>query len=102
MSKSIKQSELDVWQSKLRKILIHHKLTIVGDGVIEGDMLAWANERPQSKQVDDIEPVAWMNPHGGFLSANYIKNFATGLEKEKYNIPLYLLSIQQCKNYKRH
>jgi hypothetical protein len=35
------------------------------------------------------EPVAWMSPHGGFLSANYINNFASGLDKEIHNIPLY-------------
>ena len=35
------------------------------------------------------EPVAWMNPHGGMLTANYIENFASGLDKEIHNIPLY-------------
>ena len=35
------------------------------------------------------EPVAWMNPHGGFLSASYIDEFASGLDKEIHNIPLY-------------
>ena len=35
------------------------------------------------------EPVAWMNPHGGMLTANYIDNFASGLDKEIHNIPLY-------------
>jgi hypothetical protein len=35
------------------------------------------------------EPVAWMNPHGGFLSASYIDKFASGLDKEIHNIPLY-------------
>ena len=35
------------------------------------------------------EPVAWMNPHGGMLTANYINNFASGLDKEIHNIPLY-------------
>jgi hypothetical protein len=36
------------------------------------------------------EPVAWMNPHGGFLSASYIDEFASGLDKEIHNIPLYI------------
>jgi hypothetical protein len=35
------------------------------------------------------EPVGWMNPHGGFLSASYIDNFASGLDKEIHNIPVY-------------
>jgi hypothetical protein len=35
------------------------------------------------------EPVAWMNPHGGFLSATYIEKFASGFDKETHNIPLY-------------
>ena len=35
------------------------------------------------------EPVAWMNPNGGMLTANYINNFASGLDKEIHNIPLY-------------
>jgi hypothetical protein len=37
----------------------------------------------------DQEPVAWMNPHGGFLSASYIDEFASGIDKEIHNIPLY-------------
>jgi hypothetical protein len=41
------------------------------------------------------EPVAWMSPHGGFLSANYINNFASGLDKEIHNIPLYTLPPAQ-------
>lgn len=35
------------------------------------------------------EPVAWMDPHGGFLSATYIEKFASGLDKETHSIPLY-------------
>jgi hypothetical protein len=35
------------------------------------------------------EPVAWCNPNGGFLSDFYMKNFAVGLEKETFTIPLY-------------
>jgi hypothetical protein len=42
-------------------------------------------EQPEPVQ----EPVAWMNPHGGFLSATYIEKFASGLDKETHNIPLY-------------
>lgn len=36
------------------------------------------------------KPVAWMNPRGGILSASYIENFASGLDRETHNIPLYL------------
>lgn len=40
--------------------------------------------------MDDLmQPVAWMNPIGGFLSARYIDNFASGLDKEIHNISLY-------------
>ena len=42
-----------------------------------------------AEQPAQQEPVAWMSPHGGFLSANYINNFASGLDKEIHNIPLY-------------
>ena len=35
------------------------------------------------------EPVAWMNPNGGMLTAKYIDNFASGLDKEIHSIPLY-------------
>jgi hypothetical protein len=43
----------------------------------------------QPQQAEKQEPVAWMNPHGGFLSASYIDKFASGLDKEIHNIPLY-------------
>jgi hypothetical protein len=42
-----------------------------------------------SPPAEQQEPVAWMNPHGGMLTANYIDNFASGLDKEIHNIPLY-------------
>ena len=48
-----------------------------------------------SPQPAQQEPVAWMSPHGGFLSANYINNFASGLDKEIHNIPLYTLPPAQ-------
>jgi hypothetical protein len=43
----------------------------------------------QARSAPVQEPVAWMNPHGGFLSASYIDKFASGLDKEIHNIPLY-------------
>lgn len=39
------------------------------------------------------EPVAWAHPSGGYLSARYMKEFATGLEKETYTIPLYAAPV---------
>jgi hypothetical protein len=43
----------------------------------------------RAEQPAQQEPVAWMNPNGGMLTANYINNFASGLDKEIHNIPLY-------------
>jgi hypothetical protein len=43
----------------------------------------------QARSAPVQEPVGWMNPHGTFLSASYIDNFASGLDKEIHNIPVY-------------
>ena len=48
-----------------------------------------------AEQPAQQEPVAWMNPNGGMLTANYINNFASGLDKEIHNIPLYTLPPAQ-------
>ncbi len=40
------------------------------------------------------EPFAWMHPSGGCLSAHYMKEFATGLEKETHTIPLYASPVR--------
>ena len=40
------------------------------------------------------EPVAWAHPSGGHLSARYMKDFATGLEKETHTIPLYAAPVR--------
>jgi hypothetical protein len=44
--------------------------------------------------VPQGEPVAWAHPSGGYLSARYMKEFATGLEKETYTIPLYAAPVR--------
>jgi hypothetical protein len=48
-----------------------------------------ALEAAMAEQPAQQEPVAWMNPNGGMLTANYIENFASGLDKEIHSIPLY-------------
>ena len=53
------------------------------------DLTITAMREALAEQPAQQEPVAWMNPHGGMLTANYIENFASGLDKEIHNIPLY-------------
>ena len=48
------------------------------------------------------EPVAWAHPSGGYLSARYMKEFATGLEKETYTIPLYVAPQPVSQEYQDH
>ena len=49
----------------------------------------------QSQLADaSLEPVAWAHPSGGYLSARYMKEFATGLEKETHIIPLYAAPVR--------
>jgi hypothetical protein len=65
---------------------IHAKTSQDEDEIINAiTALRQLLEQPEPVQ----EPVAWMNPHGGFLSATYIEKFASGLDKETHNIPLY-------------
>ena len=46
--------------------------------------------KPEHVDGVDIEPVAWMNPYGGqTLTAHAMENFACGIEKQTYTIPLY-------------
>jgi hypothetical protein len=47
-----------------------------------------AELRARLDAIYSTEPVAWANPYGGYLSDKYIKNFATGREKDKHAIPL--------------
>lgn len=56
------------------------------------------NERDARKELEAelerikaLEPVIWANPHGGFLSDGYMKNYATGLEKQTHTVALYAL-----------
>jgi hypothetical protein len=36
-----------------------------------------------------VEPLAWANPYGGFISAKYKETLASGLEKQTHTLPLY-------------
>jgi len=75
-------SEKDFWEGYVPEPVKLAQCAPAEDGVCEA--LDCPNHKPAQQ-----EPVAWMSPHGGFLSANYINNFASGLDKEIHNIPLY-------------
>ena len=72
----------DFWEGYVPEPVKPAQCAPAEDGVCEA--LDCSNHKPAQQ-----EPVAWMSPHGGFLSANYINNFASGLDKEIHNIPLY-------------
>jgi hypothetical protein len=48
----------------------------------------------RAQEQAEQEPFAWMHPSGGCLSAHYMKEFATGLEKETHTIPLYAAPVR--------
>jgi hypothetical protein len=72
----------DFWEGYVPEPVKPAQCAPAEDGVCEA--LDCSNHKPAQQ-----EPVAWTSPHGGFLSANYINNFASGLDKEIHNIPLY-------------
>jgi len=71
-------------------------------------VMDWSKVKPEAIKSDPMyqmgyaaakaepvkqEPVAWAHPNGGYLSDKYIKEFATGMEKANYNIPLYAAPV---------
>lgn len=45
-------------------------------------------EQIKTELSKDAEPVAYMNPYGGVVTAKYMEH-ASGLEKNTFNVPLY-------------
>lgn len=80
--KTEKLKELAVWHRRAAEVIKDHPAKPKHEETADA-LQAWIVDREKA------EPVGYLNPNGGYLSAKYLAEYASGLEKETHIIEVF-------------